>query len=78
MISFFTDFFIYIKLKRIWDEDGQATINLQLDLGLLHGSPQEHHHQKQVSPSRLRRRARRAQARAEAAVDGVHVQATAA
>ena len=47
---------------------GQATINLQLELGLPHNHhhPQEHH-EKRVSPSRLRRRARREQARAEAA-----------
>ena len=55
---------------------GQATVNLQLDLGLPHGHPQEPPQQKRVGPSRLRRRARREQARSEAAVDAV--QATAA
>ena len=47
---------------------GQATINLQLELGLPHNHhhPQENH-EKRVSPSRLRRQARREQARAEAA-----------
>ena len=51
---------------------GQATVNLQLELGLPHAHnhhPQEEHHEKRVSPSRLRRRARREQARAEAAVN---------
>ena len=55
---------------------GQATVNLQLDLGLPHHAHPQEHHKKQVSPSRLRRRARRAQARIEAAV--VAAQATAA
>ena len=55
---------------------GQATVNLQIDLGLPHGHPQEPPEQKRVGPSRLRRRARREQARSEAAVDAV--QATAA
>jgi hypothetical protein len=54
---------------------GQATVNLQLDLGLPHAQPQEHQ-EKRVGPSRLRRRAQRAQARAEAAVNAA--QATAA
>ena len=55
---------------------GQATVNLQLDLGLPHHEHPQEHHQKQVGPSRLRRRARRAQARHQAAVDAA--QATAA
>ena len=57
---------------------GQATVNLQLDLGLPHGHPQERPQQKLVGPSRLGRCARRAQARSEAAVNAFHVQATAA
>ena len=48
---------------------GQATVNLQLDLGLPQHHPLQEHHVKHVSPSRLRRRARRAQARADAAVN---------
>ena len=55
---------------------GQATVNLQLDLGLPHHEHPQEHHQKRVGPSRLRRRARRAQARHQAAVDAA--QATAA
>ena len=53
-------------------EAGEATINLQLRLGLHPLQPQDHqgpqHHlARQAGPSRLRRRARRAQARAMAA-----------
>ena len=49
---------------------GQATVNLQLELGLPHNHhPQEEHREKRVSPSHLRCCARRAQARAEAAVN---------
>ena len=47
---------------------GQATVNLQLDLVLPYDHPQEHD-EKRVSPSCLRRRARRSQACFEAAVD---------
>ena len=49
---------------------GEATINLQLRLGILPLQPQqEPHHraERRAGPSRLRRRARRAQARALAA-----------
>ena len=56
---------------------GQATVNLQLDLGLPHSHPQEPPQQKRVGPSCLRRLARREQARSEAAVDAA-VNATAA
>ena len=48
---------------------GKATVNLQLDLGLPHYHHPQQHHEKQVGPSRLRRSARRAQARADAAVN---------
>ena len=47
---------------------GQATVNLQLDLGLPQHHPLQEHHVKHVSPSRLCR-ACRAQACADAAVN---------
>ena len=51
---------------------GQATVNLQLDLGHQPVHPQQEHRRKPVTPSRLRRSARRAQARDEAAANAVH------
>jgi hypothetical protein len=55
---------------------GQATVNLQLDLGLPHHEHPQEDHQKRVSPSRLRRSARRAKARHQAAVDAAEATAT--
>ena len=51
---------------------GQATVNLQLDLGHHPVHPQQEHQRKTVTPSRLRRRARRAKARDDAAANAVH------
>jgi hypothetical protein len=53
---------------------GQATVNLQLDLGLPKHHPLQEHHLKHVSPSHLRCCARRAQACADAAVNAPQMQ----
>jgi hypothetical protein len=51
---------------------GQATVNLQLNLDHQSVPPQQEHQRKPVIPSRLRRPARRAKARDEAAANAAH------